>query len=52
MKISLRIFALLLGAFVFLACSDKVAGTATDTENTIAGTVTLANGSARSGISF
>ena len=51
MKISLRIFALLLGAFVFLACSDKVAGTATDTENTIAGTVTLANGSARSGIS-
>ena len=51
MKLSLRIFALLLCALTFWACSDKVAGTATDTENTIAGTVTLADGSARCGIS-
>ena len=51
MKLSLRIFALLLCTLTFWACSDKVAGTATDTENTIAGTVTLADGSARCGIS-
>ncbi|MBP5247068.1 MAG: hypothetical protein J6Z31_04350 [Fibrobacter sp.] len=51
MKLSAKIFALLLCALAFLACSDKVAGTATDTENTIAGTVTLSDGTARYGIS-
>jgi hypothetical protein len=52
-KLDLRFFVFLLCACAlsFLACTDKVAGTATDTENTIAGTVTLSDGSACSGIS-
>ncbi len=42
---------LLLLGFLFLACSEsKVAGTATDTENTLAGTVLLSDSSVASGV--
>ena len=51
MKLDVRILAILLCAVAFFACSSKVAGTATDTENTIAGTVTLSDGSSCNGVS-
>ena len=50
MKIDRLIFAFFLGALVW-ACSDsKVAGTATDTENTVAGLVRLSDGSSADGV--
>ena len=50
MKLNVRILALLLGVF-FWACSEnQVAGTATDTENTIAGVVHLSDGSSANGV--